>query len=339
MATMRDVAAHAGVSIATVSFVVNDTKPVSGPTRQRIEDAMAVLGYRRNAVARALASRHTRILALAYPALEHQLGGSSMEFFTSAAAAASERDYHLVLWPVGNDGSELAELLGQGLVDGVLLMEVQLQDPRLEVLRRSATPYALIGRTADLEGVPHVDIDFAVTIERAVDHLMDLGHRRILMITGSQVQPSFRSYGPWVRGEAAFRAVAACRDLQPLFMVGDVTPAGGRLLADRLASEMPQATAVIVMNEICALGFMSGLHQHRVRVPEDLSVMAIASQQMAAVVDPPLTIMRAPGKELGELGLDTLVRQLEGAEPLPPQLVACPLELGQSTGRVRSGGR
>lgn len=335
MATMRDVAAHAGVSIATVSFVVNNTKPVTGQTRKRIEEAITVLGYRRNAVARALASRRTRILALAYPALEHQLGGTAMEFVESAAAAASARDHHLILAPVGNDGAALADLLGQGLVDGVLLMEVQLEDPRLDVLRSSGTPYALIGRTAELDGVPHVDIDFDLTVEQAVDHLMRLGHRQIVMATGSQEQASFRSYGPWVRSEAAFRRVASERGIEPLIMVAEVTTTGGGVLADRLLADAPEVTAVIVMNEICALGLMVGLRQRRVRIPEDVSVMAMASAQMAAISDPPMTIMRTPGRQLGELGLDALVRQLDGDPPLPPQLVACPLEPGQTTARVR----
>ncbi|WP_420813819.1 LacI family DNA-binding transcriptional regulator, partial [Phytoactinopolyspora endophytica] len=131
---MRDVAERAGVSIATVSFVLNNTKPVAPATRERIEAAMAELGFRRNALARALASRRTHILALAYPALQHKLGSTAMSFVTSAASAASNRDYHLVLWPVDNDGVELTELVRQGLVDGILLMEVLLDDPRVEAL-------------------------------------------------------------------------------------------------------------------------------------------------------------------------------------------------------------
>ena len=98
--TMRDVAVRAGVSIATVSFVVNGSKPVREHTRLRIEQAMAELGFQRNVVARALASRQTRILALAYPALEHRLGWSIHDFVTSAAQGAADAGYHLVLWPV-----------------------------------------------------------------------------------------------------------------------------------------------------------------------------------------------------------------------------------------------
>ena len=168
MPTMRQVADHAGVSIATVSFVVNNTKPVTAATRARIEASMAELGYRPNAVARALASRRTRILALAYPARDHRLGGSGMEFMNAAAQAAGEHGYHLMIWPGANDGPELTELVGQQLVDGVILMEVQLDDPRVPALQSSGTPYALIGRTADPSGSLHVDIDFEQTTRDAI---------------------------------------------------------------------------------------------------------------------------------------------------------------------------
>jgi DNA-binding LacI/PurR family transcriptional regulator len=151
--TMREVAEAAGVSIATVSFVVNNSKRVTPETRERIERVMAELGFRRNVVARALASRRSRIIALVYPMLAHRLAGSVTEFITSAARAASAASYHLVVWPVGNDGSELAALVGQKLVDGVLLMEVQLDDARVVALRELDIPFALIGRTRDVTGL------------------------------------------------------------------------------------------------------------------------------------------------------------------------------------------
>lgn len=336
MATMQDVAAQAGVSIATVSFVVNDTKPVTGPTRQRIEDAMAHLGYRRNAVARALASRRTRIIALAYPALEHRLNGSGMDFVSSAASAARERDHHLVLWPVGNDGTELTELVGQRLVDGVLLMEVQLDDARVGVLQSTGTPFAMIGRTSDPTGIPHVDIDFDITIERGVGHLMDLGHRRIVLLSGSQAHASFRRYGPYVRSEQAFRRVAERVGIEPVIMIFEQSASGWRALADQLLTEAPEATAVISVNELATLGLISGLRHRGVQVPTDISVLSvITSAEMAAIADPPLTIMRSPGRELGRLALEALVRELAQEPTLPPELVPCPLEHGHSTARPR----
>ncbi|MGI8459500.1 MAG: LacI family DNA-binding transcriptional regulator [Propionibacteriaceae bacterium] len=337
MATMREVAELAGVSIATVSFVLNDTKPVSTATRQRIEQAMAELGFTRNAVARALASRRTRIIALAYPAMEHRLAGSAMEFVTSAASTARERGYHLVLWPVGNDGRELTELVGQGLVDGVLLMEVQLQDARVDALQKLGLPFALIGRTAEPDGLVYVDIDFETTMEQAVGHLAGLGHRSIVLISGSQTEASFDSYGPYVRGEQAYTAAARRRGLDPVIMVCDQDAAAGRKMAERLRAERPDSTAAVLLNEFAAIGFVSGLWRLGVRVPDELSVVsAISSAEMASIIDPPLTIMRAPGRELGRLGMAALIQRLESATVSAPTLIPCPLVSGASTAAVRS---
>lgn len=334
MATMRDVAERAGVSIATVSFVLNGTKPVTAATRARIEQAMADLGFRRNVVARALASRRTHIIAMAYPALEHRFGGSAAEFFTGAADAARRRDYHLVLWPVGNDGAELTELVGQGLVDGVVLMEVQLEDRRVGVLRSTGTPYALIGRTADLDGVAHVDIDFEATIEQAAGYLYDLGHRRIALLSGRpDADPSFFNYGPYVRTEAAYRRVMAGYGLPELVLEYLPTAAAGREAAAALSREHPATTAVLVVNEHAALGLVAGLNRLDRPVPRAVSVVSLlTAHEMGALADPELTIMRSPGPELGRLGIEALIRQLEGGDPLPPQLVPCTLQPAGTTG-------
>ncbi|MEI8408390.1 MULTISPECIES: LacI family DNA-binding transcriptional regulator [unclassified Kribbella] len=337
MVNMRDVAHRAGVSIATVSFVLNGTKPVTAATRAKVEQSMADLGYRRNVVARALASRRTHIIAMAYPALDHKFGFSAAEFFTSAADAARNQDYHLVLWPVGNDGSELTELVGQGLVDGVVLMEVQLDDPRVKVLQGIGMPFALIGRTSALEGLSHVDIDFDRTVEDAVEYVYGLGHRRLTLISGNLNDPLFSTYGPYVRSEAAYRRVAAEYGLEiAVLESGGSTQAGQEAMA-RLVREYPDTTAVLIVNEFAALGAVAGLHRLGLRVPDDISVLPLLmATEMAALTNPELTIMRTPGPELGHLGTEALIRQLEGADPLPPQLVPAKLHPGATVAPPRS---
>jgi DNA-binding LacI/PurR family transcriptional regulator len=333
MVTMRDVAKRAGVSIATVSFVLNDTKPVTPATRERIELAMAELGFRRNIVARALASRRTHIIAMAYPALDHRFGFSAAEFFTSAADAARKQDYHLVLWPVGNDGTELTELVGQGLVDGVVLMEVQLDDPRIAVLEGTGTPFALIGRTTALEGLAHVDIDFDTTVEDAVGYLHGLGHRRLVLVSGDLTDPRFHTYGPYVRSEAAYRRVAAEYGLEIIVLPCADSTRAGREAAAKLVQEHPDATAVLVLNEYSALGVLAGLNGLGRRIPEEISVLTLLmAPDTAALSDPELSFLRTPGPELGQLGTEALIRQLEGADPLPPQLIPAKLQIGGSTG-------
>lgn len=336
MVTMRDVADRAGVSIATVSFLLNDTKPVTAATRARVEQAMAELGYRRNAVARALASRRTHIIAMAYPALDHKFGFSAAEFFTSAANAAREQDYHLVLWPVGNDGTELTELLGQGLVDGVVLMEVQLDDPRVTVLQEMATPFALIGRTSALEGLSHVDIDFDRTVEDAVAHLHGLGHRRMVLVSGNLTDPLFSTYGPYVRSEAAYRRIAPEYGLETVVMECSGSTQAGQEAMARLVRDHPDTTAVMIVNEFAALGSVAGLNRLGRKIPDDISVLPLLmAPEMAALTNPQLTIMRTPGPELGQLGTEALIRQLEGADPLPPQLVPARLYPGATVAGPR----
>jgi len=325
VATVRDVAERAGVSIATVSFVLNGTKPVTPATRDRVETAMAELGYRRNLLARALASRRTRILALAHPTLEKRFGSTTADFVTSAARAARARGYHLVLWPVDTDGDEIRELLSQGLVDGVVLMEVLLEDARVEALSGSDTPFVLIGRTADPAGLIHVDIDFDRSMAIALDHLEGLGHREIALISAGHALPE---YGPKVRSVAAYRRLCAERGSRPVLLECEASVAGGRSIAQRFAG----CTGVVVMNEFAGFGLMSELSRLGVAVPGDVSIVSFTSPDMAAIADPPLTIMRSPGATLGALGVDALIDRLENPELLPPpQLLPCTLEPGGST--------
>lgn len=334
--TMREVAEAAGVSIATVSFVVNNSKRVAPETRRRIEVAMAQLGFRRNVVARALASRRTQIIALVYPVLEHRLAGSVMEFITSAARAASDADYHLVMWPVSNDGSELAALVGQKLVDGVLLMEVQLDDARVSALRGLDIPFALIGRTSDVTGLHYVDIDFDATMRMAMDHLAELGHRRIVLINGSEDEDSFAEYGPYVRSEAAYRDLTAERRIEPTVLRCRQTVRSGRDAALELVATVPEATAVIIADEVAAAGLVAELDRLHRPVPADISVMSILSSiDMAGMCNPPLSTVTAPGTELGRLGMESLLRQLDGGAPMAPALRTGLLAPGESTGPVR----
>lgn len=338
-ATMREVAEAAGVSIATVSFVVNNSKPVAPETRRRIEEAMTRLEFRRNMVGRALASRRTRVVALVYPAIEHKLGASGMEFVTSAARTASAAGYHLVLWPVSNDAAELTQLVGQGLVDGVLLMEVQLEDARVEVLRSTRTPFALIGRSGDLRGLVYVDIDFDRTVQDAVDHLLGLGHRGMVLVSGSQAEASYRTYGPYVRAEAAYRRMAAEHGFEPVVLECEPTTDSGRAAAEQILASWPGTTAVLVFNEFAAPGLVSGLLRHGVRIPQDVSVLSVlTSTEMSTSVDPPLTALSSPGAELGRLGVRALLRVLEGEDAPPPALLPGTLVPGDSTGPARPAG-
>ena len=335
--TMREVAAAAGVSIATVSFVVNNTKPVTPETRQRIERAMAELGFRPNVVARALASRRTQILALVTPLSPFWPGAAIREFIIGAARAASDANHHLVIWPVANDGNELVALVGQKLVDGVLLMSVQLDDARVEALRTLDTPFTLIGRTRDVSGLDHVDIDIAASMRMAMDHLAELGHRCIAFVNGSRDEEGVAGFGPYVRSEAAYRQLAGERGIAPVVLYCRSNVASGREAARELLARAPHTTAVIIQDEPGAAGLVAELKRLDRPVPGHISVVSmLSSADFAEMCDPPLTTVTTPGLELGRLGVESLLRQLDNRPPLAAVLRTGELAPGGSTGPVRS---
>ena len=134
MTTMLDVAKHAGVALSTVSYAINGTRPISEETRRRIFASMEELGYRPHVLARGLASKRSRIIALLFPVSERGFGFTEFEFVASAANSAHENGYHLVLWPTQmHDPEELRYLTRQGLVDGLILMEMELAICVLEI--------------------------------------------------------------------------------------------------------------------------------------------------------------------------------------------------------------
>lgn len=337
MVTMLDVARRANVSLSTVSYALNSTRPVAEETRRRVLDAMADLGYHRNAAARSLAARKSHVLALIFPAVEIGIGSTIGEFVASASAAARERGYHLVLWPLRSDESaDMVELARQGQADGVLLMEVTLEDARVEALSAAGVPVTLIGRTGQPEGLSYVDIDFEHTADAAVAHLAALGHTRLGFVNHSR-QTKEAGYGPTVRMAAELDRAAAARGVNVVQTLCDETPVAGRRAVHTLLGADPGLTAIITMNEMATFGVTAELAHIGRRIPDDVSVLAVVtSPAVGATSVPPLTVLMSPGAELGRLGTLALIDQIEAANPeLRPVLVPCGIAAGRSTAPVR----
>jgi DNA-binding LacI/PurR family transcriptional regulator len=338
MVTMQDVARRAGVALSTVSASLTGSRPVSVATRARVTAAMDELGYRRNALARGLASHRSHVLALTYPVGASGLSRTSAEFVLGAAEVAQQRGYQLVLWPFAVDDADgIVEVARQGLADGVLLMEVHLDDVRVRALREAGVPVALIGRTGGDADLPTVDVDFEATLTEAVAHLADLGHRRIAFVNHAAHRVT-DGPGPTVRASAAYETAMAGRGLTPEVVHAEESVAGGRTaLAALLDRDAPGAhrrpTAVITMNEDATFGVVAELAARGIAVPGGLSVLAVVSSPaVAEQTVPPLTTMHAPGARLGAAGVDALLTLLDDGSTPPPTLVPCRLVDCGSTG-------
>lgn len=337
MPTMHDVARRANVSISTVSYAINGTRPITEETRQRIFAAMEELGYRPHALARGLASKRSRILALLFPTSERGLGNTEFEFITSAAEAARELGYHLVLWSSEIHGAaELRQLIQQGLVDGVVVMEVHLNDKRITYLRETGFPFSIIGRCADLTDIAYADIDFERTVSDAVAHLTGLGHTQIAFINHAQEEFD-AGYGPSVRVHIAFEHATQAAGVHGVSRFCRASPQHGYDAFVSLMSSHPQITAVAAMNERIFPGILQAIADQGSSVPDDYSLISlVSSPRVAEMSMPPLTTLAPPAAELGRLGVELLVQQL-GGQFLAPQQVVLPCRFvpGGSTGAPR----
>lgn len=338
MATITDVARRAGVSVSTVSYALSGTRPIRQETKSRIATAMADLGYQPNASARSLASRRTNVLAMLYPEAERGVGTTGGEFIHAAAERARELGYHLVLWPFPyNDTALLRDLAAQGQADGVLMMSVHLDDERADTLEAVGLPYALIGRTRDVDSRHSVDIDFDATMGEALDRLVELGHRDIAFINHSthDVQDGD---GPTVRAHEAFRRHTRRLNLSAVDRTCEDTPSAGRTVTADLLTTHPELTAILTMNEMATFGVFSELHGRGLDIPGDVSVFGlVTSKGVGEMSMPPLTTMGVPGVELGRLAVDALVGQLDHAHPhVPNTVIPCIYGAGMSIGPART---
>ncbi|SEH00721.1 DNA-binding transcriptional regulator, LacI/PurR family [Nonomuraea solani] len=338
MTSLRDVAERAQVAVSTVSAALNGTRPVAAATKRRIEQAAEELGYRPNLLARGLQSKRTRILALLFPAPRGGFGLTEMQFATGAAEAAGELGYHLLLSPENADPiEELRHLTGLGLVDGVLLMEVGLDDERPEFLSAAGVPFSMIGRTREPGSIDFADIDFAATAREAVAHVAGLGHRKLAFFnlsTGTYAA----QYGPAIRAGAEFESAAREAGLA---YVGDFRPGsaeeGGQAF-ERLLEEHPDVTALAVMDDHAAVGVIAAVARRGWRIPEDLTLMLVlSSARVAEMFHPRLTTLEPPSAELGRLGARMLIDRLRGDAPPRQRLVPCRLVAGDSSAPPRKG--
>lgn len=315
MVTRKEVAELAGVSPATVSYALTPGRPVSVETRAKVLAAAAQLGYVPNALARGLAGGRARTLAMLIPTSERGVADSDMEYLVGAAEAARALDYQVLLWPMDRtDIAAAARLSRGGLVSGVLLMEVLMNDERLTTLRAEGIPVALIGRTANPEGELYADRDFARVGRLAVKHLAGLGHRKVAFLSAPKAAHDF-GLGAVVRSAQGVVDAAAKASIEVNVLFSDHTVAGGREALATMMTAHQGTTAVITFNEEATFGLYHGAAAQRLQIPGDLSVISTSvSEKRATLFYPPLTAISPPALQMGGAAAKALIAKLEGLD-------------------------
>jgi LacI family transcriptional regulator/LacI family repressor for deo operon, udp, cdd, tsx, nupC, and nupG len=335
-ATIKQVAELAEVSTATVSYVLNGTGTVTEATRRRVLGAVAQLNYQPSHAARSMRGRsHT--LGLALPAQPGRLADPALaELLAGLSDAAALRGYYLLLATVG-DQSEVElclNLARTGRVDGVLLLDLQVDDERATALSAAGIPHVCAGPAPAGSSSPFVMVDGRAGALTAMRHLVGLGHRRIALI---QLPSELAESEPRYLGYADALAEAQLA-LDPALIVeaGRSEEDGYHAMAELLGAPN-RPTAVLASTDELAFGALHALYDTGLLAGRDISLVGFDDLPQATHTHPPLTALRQPRRAVGEhlaaLLIDTIERRARSAQSAT---LNARLVVRRSTGPARS---
>lgn len=328
--TIDDVARAAGVSTSTVSYVLSGKRPISAPTRQRVERAIHDLGYRPHAGARALASSRTNVLALMAPLRVDVDVAVIMQFVTGVVTAARTFD-HDVLLLTSDEIAGMERVASGSMVDALVMMDIEAEDPRVPVLARLSQPAVLIGLPRDPEGLSCVDLDFDAAGQLAVRHLARLGHRQVALVGSPRaVLDRHTSYAEsMIRG---FTRGVAEAGIEGVVEPCESSSVGAVDAVDRVLAHLPEATALVVHNEVALPWVLATLRDRGLRVPDDVSVVAVCPPDVALGQPQPLTSIDIPAHTIGKVAVEMAMARVERDEPAETRLLTPQLIERASTG-------
>lgn len=307
--TIREIADLAGVSIATVSRVLNGRDDVADETRNLVTRVIRENGYTASRSARGLSAGRSGLVGIIVPLV---FPAYFSAILAGAGEALAERDLQIVLSPTGNEHDREVSSLDRlrGVTDGALIILPQESSDELERLLEGGYHFVVLDPLMPLDQrIPSVSAAHASGADQAMRHLLDLGHTRIAQITGPP---------GWVATEdrrRGYRAALAAAGILPdrrleVSAIPEIGP--GREAANTLFDLDDPPTAICAFNDNIAIGAIQAARARGLRVPEDLSVVGFDDVEHATIVTPALTTVRQPLAEMGRTAVSLLNRLLEG---------------------------
>ena len=326
MNTIRDVARIAGVSVATVSRVLNEPDKVAPKTQARVKEVMVELNFIPNLNARSLATNRSGVIGIL---VNNVSGGYYARIIDSIESEARRRNVFTLINCGNHDSEDVMEAalrLASRQCDAIIASVPFMDDEGLQRFLAMQPNAVLLNCISALHSERSLAVDNRYGVRLALDHLHQLGHRQIALVIG-----------PEANSECQLR-LSACREWfaerglpEPLIEVGDFSAESGRLAADVLLRQHPQITALFCFNDHMAIGALHHAKQVGLRVPEQLSIVGFDDNELAAYAEPGLTTVAQPLELLGERALQ-LAQALIAGEAHEPQALLLPeLVLRQST--------
>lgn len=306
--TIKDVARQAGVSVATVSRVFNESGPVDKATKQNVLAAAEELQYVPNQAARSLITRRTQTIGVLLPDMH---GEFFAQVIRGLDKTARTHDYHLLVSSSHSDEDEARTMVRAmlGRVDGLVLMWPSLESRLFADFLPKELPTVLLMVSGEATALPTLSIDNRGGARAAVEHLLGHGHKRIAILTGPARNRDAKQRLAGYR--AAMRASEGGHDPQ-LELSGDFTREAGHQAVAQLLAIDPPPTALFASNDAMAIGALNALHDAGVRIPEEMAVVGFDDIPSAQYMNPSLSTVHVPIYELGTRAVDLLIRQVSG---------------------------
>lgn len=323
-----DVAKKAGLSVVTVSRVLNNASSVREKNREKVLQAMKELDYQPNAAARSLARGRTGVIGLALTTLNDSVFDAVVK---EVGDRLAERGYFLAMSIAGYEDSSFHRTLFQeDRVDGVILLSPLREEEYVLELKKKKIPFVLLDNQLRASQAPSVIVDNYKGGYDAARHLIELGHTRIAHIAGPDWFLSSKER------ERGFRAALTEAGLQPFGVErGTFEISSGYAIARRWIETGSLPTAVFAADDYIALGVMDAMKNEGIRVPQDLSIVGFDDQIIASQFRPMLTTIRQPAEQIGKHGVDLLLKWIDGSSrrnatvQLEPELI-----VRESTARI-----
>ena len=323
--TIRDVAKHAGVSPITVSRVINDSDYVSQETRQRVEASVEELGYVPNMLGPSLRFKQTMTLALV-------LTDITNPFWTTLARGvedvAQANGYSIILCNTDESESKQEQYLQMLLrrrIDGFLLVPASSSNPKpVQLIQKQGIPVVLLDRQITDVQADIVRADSEDGAYQLTQHLLSVGHRQIAMLTGPQAVSTAVD-----RANGYRRALidAGLPDSAIQIQWGEFTQDSGHAMANHSLAASPPPTALFAANNFIAIGTLQALREKGLHVPDDIALVTVDDTPQTFLIDPFLTIVSQPAREMGHQAAQLLLDRLNDTIDADYQHIVLPTEM------------
>ena len=304
--TIVDIAAASGVSITTVSRILNHKPDVAETTRQRVLHVMDEIGFAPQSAWRQIRSGRSGLIGVHVP---QDFNPPNLHVIMSAALGVEDAGYSINIITRTLNDADLLGIFRSREVDGIILSEILTDDHRPGLLRDHGYPFVMIGHRVDNTGLSFVDVDVDHAIETAIDHLVGLGHRSVALLTFDPVIREER-YGFTTWALNAYEQACHRYGLAPLPCLGGLTIEEMSAAARCMLDSHPGITAVVAPQEVSVVALLRAVQERGMRIPDDLSVIAMLGEMPSELATPPLTTVAFPADELGSVAARMLLDRL-----------------------------